>query len=84
MSHDESLGSVDVALSPLARFEEYLQSRGKRCTEQRRVILEEVFSRHEHFDADALIEHVAQKTKIGRATIYRALGEFGHPLSNSA
>src|SRR5262245_23757035 len=37
MSHDFSLGTVDVALSPLERFEEFLQSRGKRVTQQRRI-----------------------------------------------
>lgn len=74
MSDDTSLGSVRVALSPMERFEEYLQSRGKRCTEQRKIVLEEVFSRHEHFDAEALIEHMSRK--VGRATVYRTLNEF--------
>src|SRR5690606_8253088 len=32
VSNDYSLGTVEVALSPLQRFEEFLQSRGKRIT----------------------------------------------------
>ena len=37
---------------PRERFLEFLQSRGKRMTQPREVVLEQVFSRHEHFDAD--------------------------------
>ena len=55
MAHDFSLGTVQVALAPRERFEEFLQSRGKRVTEQRRIIVEEVFRRHDHFDAEDLI-----------------------------
>lgn len=80
MSTDqESLGSVDVALSPQERFEEYLQSRGLRQTEQRRHLVNLVFSRHEHFDADMLIENLPSKGKPGyvsSATVYRTLKEF--------
>ena len=79
MSNDFSLGEVEVALSPLQRFQEFLQSRGKRMTEPRRILVEHVFSRHEHFDADTLIEQLAPKGKlghVGRATVYRTLNEF--------
>ena len=48
---DFSLGKVDVALTPRERFEEFLQARGKRITRQRRMIVEHVCARHEHFDA---------------------------------
>ncbi len=54
MSHDFGLNSVEVSLSPLQRFEEFLQSRGKRITQQRRIIVEEVFKRHDHFDAETV------------------------------
>ena len=66
------------ALAP-GRFEEYLQSRGMRMTQQRRLLLEHVFSRHEHFDADALIEQMPSSGKEGhvsRPTVYRTLNEF--------
>jgi hypothetical protein len=45
MSHDFSLGTVEVALSPLERFEEFLQARGKRITQQRRILVEQIASR---------------------------------------
>ena len=76
---EESLGKVDVALSPQERFEEYLQSRGKRNTSSRRILIEHVFSHHEHFDVDGLIESLppkGDKNYVSRATVYRALSEF--------
>jgi Fur family ferric uptake transcriptional regulator len=79
MSEEYSLGNVEVSLSPLQRFEEYLQSRGMRMTKPRRCVLEHVFARHEHFDADTLIDQLpshGQKGYVGRATVYRTLKEF--------
>lgn len=76
---DASLGRVPVALSPEQRFEEYLQSRGLRQTEQRRFLVERVFSQHEHFDADALMDQLPRKGQdnyVSRPTVYRTLKEF--------
>ena len=76
---DFSLGEVRVSMTPQERFEEYLQSKGKRTTQQRRVLVDHVFSRHEHFDADELIGQLSQlqsDAKISRATVYRALDEL--------
>lgn len=78
--HDaNSLDSVEVSLSPLERFEEFLQSRGKRITSQRKALIEHVFKKHEHFDADGLIEELARsefRGQVSRPTIYRALNEL--------
>ena len=79
MSEDFSLGTVDVALTPRQRFEEYLQSRGKRLTEQRRILIDFIFKRHEHFDADELISALAAESsqrRVSRPTVYRTLGEL--------
>lgn len=79
MAHDFSLGTVEVALTPLERFEEFLQSRGKRVTKQRRILVEQVFSRHEHFDADTLLAHlqrVVGAREVSRPTVYRTLAEL--------
>lgn len=74
-----SLGSVATSLSPQARFEEFLQARGKRVTRQRRVIVDFVASRHEHFDAEQLLADL-RNTRAGarasRPTIYRTLAEM--------
>jgi Fur family ferric uptake transcriptional regulator len=75
-----SLSGVKVAMTPMARFEEFLRSRGKRVTQQRRAILEQVFSHHEHFDAENLLAELARgkrdARKVSRPTVYRTLGEL--------
>jgi Fur family ferric uptake transcriptional regulator len=79
VSDDFSLPSVPVKLSPLERFTQFLQPRGKRVTEQRRLIVEQVFSHHDHFDADELMGHLAEliaQRKVSRPTVYRTLGEL--------
>ncbi len=74
-----SLGSVDVALTPVERFSEFLQTRGKRITRQRRVIVDHVASRHEHFDAEQLLGDLRQTpdgARASRPTVYRTLAEM--------
>ena len=79
MSEDYTLGKVEVSSTPQFRFEEFLQSRGKRITQQRRDIVEHVFNHHEHFDADELLaqlQDVYGSRKISRPTVYRTLAEL--------
>jgi Fur family ferric uptake transcriptional regulator len=76
---DFSLGKVDVALSPAERFAEFLQARGKRVTQQRRVIVDHVAGRHEHFDADQLLADLRgtpEGARASRPTVYRTLAEM--------
>jgi Fur family ferric uptake transcriptional regulator len=75
----QPLEAVPVSMTPLQRFEEYLQSKGLRNTEQRKHLLEQVFNRHEHFDADQLIDQLPSKGSanyVSRPTVYRTLREF--------
>jgi len=80
MSDPFALEAVNVALTPIERFEEYLKSRGKRITQPRRVLVDFVFSKHEHFDAEALIEELSTQSKgnerVSRPTVYRTLNEL--------
>lgn len=79
MADTDSLGSVQVSLSPRDRFVEFLQSRGMRVTAQRLALVDHVFSHHEHFDADQLMEQLpksGQSGHVSRPTIYRTLAEF--------
>ncbi|HUT09680.1 MAG TPA: transcriptional repressor [Thermoguttaceae bacterium] len=79
MSKRYSLGSVSVTLPPADRFAQFLQSRGKRITQQRRQIVETIFSHHDHFDADELIDHLKEliaQRKVSRPTVYRTLSEL--------
>ena len=73
------LEAVAVSMTPLERFEEYLQSKSLRNTEQRKFLIEQVFNRHEHFDADQLMEQLPSKGEanyVSRPTVYRTLREF--------
>ncbi|WP_146524230.1 Fur family transcriptional regulator [Novipirellula artificiosorum] len=79
MSNSPSLPPVAVALTPQERFEEYLQTRGLRQTSQRKFLVDEIFSHHEHFDADELMERLprkGEKNYVSSATVYRTLREF--------
>ena len=79
MANGFSLGTVEVASSPQERFAEFLQSKGKRITHQRRILVDHVFQRHDHFDADELILNLAQQSdssKVSRPTVYRTLNEL--------
>jgi len=55
-------------------FEAYLKRHGLKFTPERRVLFDEIFKRHEHFEADELLFRMKQRgRKISRATIYRGL-----------
>jgi Fur family transcriptional regulator, ferric uptake regulator len=74
-----SLRSVPVSAPPVDRFAEYLKARGKRVTRQRLLILQQVFSHHDHFDADELMGHLEEalaRRQLSRPTVYRTLGEL--------
>jgi Fur family ferric uptake transcriptional regulator len=79
MSGSFSLRSVQIKLPPAERFSEFLHRRGKRITQQRRQIVETVFSHHDHFDADELIDHLQEliaQRQVSRPTVYRTLSEL--------
>jgi len=55
-------------------LKEYLAKKGLRLTSEREQILEEVFSRHDHFDAEDLFQAFHERgADISRATIYRTM-----------
>ena len=79
MAKGFSLRSVQVKLPPAERFAQFLAGRGKRLTRQRELIVQQVFSHHDHFDADELIDHLQPlitERQLSRPTIYRTLGEL--------
>jgi Fur family transcriptional regulator, ferric uptake regulator len=55
-------------------FRKYLERRGLKLTAERQALFDELFARHEHFEADDLLVRLrAKHKKISRATIYRTL-----------
>lgn len=72
----ETLTPVGVSVAPLEKYREFLASKGLRMTRERSIIVEEIFSSHEHFNPDTLIERLAVSRgvrRVSRSTIYRAL-----------
>ena len=58
----------------LARFQEFLQQQGQKLTSERTALVREIFSIHDHFEADELLFQMKEKSvKISRATVYRTL-----------
>jgi Fur family ferric uptake transcriptional regulator len=58
-----------------------LRNKGLEVTEERLKILEEVFSRHDHFDVETIVNKMnEERTGVSRATVYRTIElllEFG-------
>ena len=56
-------------------FSDYLEQKQLKYTPERKVILKEVFSLNNHFEADELYFRLRQKRgqRISRATVYRTL-----------
>src|SRR5436305_8641094 len=73
------LPAVEVSQSPEAKFREYLASRPRpqRYTDQQRDMVQYIFSRHNHFDADQLIDDMKRAGfRVSRATVYRTLAKL--------
>ena len=71
-----SLPAVAVSQTPESKFREFLASRPKpqRFTEQQRELVEHVFAKHSHFDAEQLIDELKKANRqVSRATVYRTL-----------
>lgn len=73
------LPAVAVSQSPEDKFREYLASRPRpqRYTEQQRDMVRFIFSQHNHFDAEQLIDDMKRAGfPVSRATVYRTLNKL--------
>lgn len=56
------------------KFREFLEIRGEKLTNPRRVLVRHVFSSHKHFDADELVADLRlTQSNVSRSTVYRTL-----------
>jgi Fur family ferric uptake transcriptional regulator len=70
----DQLAPVAVADSPLVKFREFLEIRGEKLTEPRRVLVRHIFNSHKHFDADELVRDLHDAGhQVSRSTVYRTL-----------
>ncbi len=62
-------------ISGIKEFEGFLKRKGLKFTPEREVIVKEIFSFHEHFDAETLYRRIKEKgyKEISLATVYRTL-----------
>lgn len=73
------LEPVDVAVTPAEKYREFLATKGSRMTRERMIVVDEVFSSHEHFEAEQLVQRLARRNdgkRVSRSTIYRRLKEL--------
>ncbi len=74
MAEPSSLRPIPSAAPPEEKFREFLEIRGEKLTEPRRILIRHIFDSHKHFDADELVaDLLAAGRKVSRATVYRTL-----------
>jgi Fur family ferric uptake transcriptional regulator len=68
------LGPIAVTESPEHKFREFLEIRGEKLTQPRRLLVHHIFDSHKHFDADELVVDLHNAGhSVSRATVYRTL-----------
>lgn len=70
------LQAVEVAIPPAEKFREFLATKGQRLTTERRIIVDEIFAEHEHFDVDQIVNRLSQRDdgrRVSRSTVYRSV-----------
>lgn len=74
VSNSAPLDPIVVSESPEEKFREFLEIRGEKLTEPRRILIRHIFDSHKHFDADELVADLREAgRRVSRSTVYRTL-----------
>lgn len=74
MSQQLPLNPIEVSNTPEEKFREFLEIRGEKLTEPRRILIRHIFDSHKHFDADELVADLREAgRRVSRSTVYRTL-----------
>jgi Fur family ferric uptake transcriptional regulator len=74
VSDTAPLSPLIVSDSPEEKFREFLEIRGEKLTEPRRILVRHIFDSHKHFDADELVRDLHDAGReVSRSTVYRTL-----------
>ena len=58
---------------PIEILNSFLEKKGLRKTQERYIILEEIYKTNNHFDIETLFQKIIKKQKISKATIYNTI-----------
>ena len=68
------LNNNSEIVDAIQKFREYVKEKGLRNTPEREIIIDEIFSIHNHFDVDDLFLRLRNKKKrISKASLYRTI-----------
>lgn len=71
-SSSKALGARYTMKTAIEVFGDFIHNKGLRNTPERQVIIEEIFSTHDHFDVDDLYLRLKKKNKkVSKPSIYR-------------
>ncbi len=74
MADPVAMTPIPTTESPEEKFREFLEIRGEKLTEPRRVLIRHIFDAHKHFDADELVADLRLAGRqVSRSTVYRTL-----------
>jgi len=65
--------NINTEFEPSKILNSFLKEKGLRQTQERYLILEEIYKINEHFDIETLFQKIIKKQKISKATIYNTI-----------